>query len=101
VCGYEGNSFALFCYTIYMEFPKFVMPAFPNFHISMATFINTPVLWIIFGIFFIVYALISIVLVYHWIAYGMKSRGVIIGAVLFISVSIVLFSVSLSAIYYF
>jgi hypothetical protein len=84
-----------------MELPKLSMPAFLQINISLSTFVNAPVLWVIFGVFFIIYAIISLVLIYHWIAYGMRSKGIMVGATLFIFVSIALFSVSLSALYYF
>ena len=82
-----------------MELPKLSMPAFP--HIQASIFVNRPVLLVIFAMFFIVYAVITWVLMYHWSAYGMKSQGILVTETLFLFVSAVLFVVAGFGIYYF
>jgi hypothetical protein len=81
-----------------MEISKFKFPEFSN--ISMASFINVPLLTILLGLFFVIYIIISAVLIYHWKAYGMKSRGVLLAESLFLFVSLVLFVVSITSLYY-
>ena len=81
-----------------MELPT-IIPNLP--HIQTSLFINVPVLVITLLVFLFVYLVITSVLVYHWSAYGMQSRGILVGESLFIVVSAVLFVVSGLAITYF
>ena len=81
-----------------MELPT-IIPNLP--HIQTSLFINIPVLVIVLLVFLFVYLVITSVLVYHWSAYGMQSKGILIGESLFIVVSAVLFVVSGLAITYF
>lgn len=60
--------------------------------------INSVILWVIFGLFFLLYAIISAVLIYHWRAYGMSSRAIILAETVFIIVSLVLFSLAVISI---
>lgn len=82
-----------------MQLPALTLPPIPHFAISL--FVSLPVLVGIFILFLLVYGAISAVLIYHWVAYGMGSFGIWIGATLYIFISLVLFSVSLSALHYF
>ncbi|OHA93588.1 MAG: hypothetical protein A3H52_02305 [Candidatus Zambryskibacteria bacterium RIFCSPLOWO2_02_FULL_39_26] len=69
--------------------------------ISLSFFINPTALFVILLLFFIFYLILSIILMYHWSAYGMRSPGILVGETLFISVSLVLFMISSLAIFYF
>ena len=77
----------------------FIMPVFP--HINLPLFINKPVLLGILALFFIVYSVITGVLMYHWSAYGMKSQGVLVAETFFLFVSVILFVIAGLGISYF
>ena len=76
-----------------------LIPTLP--HINFSSFINLPILLIILGLFFVAYASVGGVLMYHWSAYGMKSQGVLVAESLFLFVSVVLFVTAGLALYYF
>ena len=83
---------------------QFDLPALPFQSLpfdKLLFLLNTPVLIVIFVLFSIVYAIVSIVLIYHWSSYGMRSAGVLIAETLFIFVSVILFGVASFALYYF
>ena len=82
-----------------MELPQFVIPGLE--HINLSWIINRPVLLIILGLFFVIYAIMTWVLMYHWSAYGMKSHGILVAKTLFLFVSTLLFVVSGLALTYF
>jgi hypothetical protein len=44
-------------------------------------------MWGIFGIFFLIFATISAVLIYHWRRYGMRNRSIVLAEVVYLSVS--------------
>lgn len=72
-----------------MTSSDFSIPAFPEIHIPFLA--EVPVLFVIFISSFIIYVIISIILMYHWSQYG-THRGVIVFAqALFVIVSVVLF----------
>ena len=74
------------------------MPAFPDLKFA---FLNNPIfLILIFVIFSVFYFTISAVLMYHWRTYGMQSKGIMVGRILFLSVSVGLFGVSLLSFVY-
>jgi hypothetical protein len=85
-----------------MEIPKVLPDSFPflsKFHVGIL--VNKPILFIILGVYFFVYVILAGVLFYHWFAYGMRSRGIVVAQTLFFIVSVVLFvSAGLSAFYY-
>lgn len=85
-----------------MEVPNIFSDSFPMFNpVHLKVFINKPVLLGIFLIFFVIYFILSAVLFYHWHAYGMRSRGIVVAETLFFIVSIGLFvSAGLSIFYY-
>ena len=83
----------------FIEMPKLYVPDFLKINISFLA--GGTILWIIFILFFIVYVVIASVLLYHWHAYGMKGKAVLFAESLFIFVSVVLFTVSGLAIYFF
>jgi len=62
---------------------------------------QTPALHIFFIAFFVFYLIISIILLYHWNAYGMKSQGIIVAETLYVFVSLALFFFASLALYYF
>ncbi len=82
-----------------MDYSSFVLPNVFTFHLGLI--INKPVLMVLFGLYFVLYATVSAVLVYHWTSYGMRSRGIIVGESLFYFVSAVLFVTAGLSIYYF
>ncbi len=73
--------------------------SFPT--VSLALIINPAILTIVLFLFLVVYFIITVVLMYHWSAYGMRSAGILVGETLFILVSLVLFMVASLSIYYF
>jgi len=85
-----------------MEIPVVLpnsLPSFSTFHISIL--INKPILVGVFVIFFILYSIVSGVLLYHWSAYGMRSPGIVVAESFFFFVSIVLFVFAGLSIYYY
>ena len=76
-----------------------ILPTLP--HISGVSFISTPVLMVMFLLFLIFYGIISSILIYHWIAYGMRSAGILVGQTLFLFISLILFTIAGLAIHYF
>ena len=76
-----------------------VVPSFDN--INFSVFLSRPILLVVFVVFFLVYAVLSGIVIYHWKAYGMKGRGVLVAESLFLFVSLVLFVVSAVAMTYF
>ncbi len=53
------------------------------FHIQLAPWMLWAVLWA----FLTVYGIISVILFYHWIAYGMRAKGILIAEFVFPIVS--------------
>lgn len=62
---------------------------------------QTPALNIFLIIFFVFYFIISVILMYHWNAYGMKAQGVIVAETLYVFVSLALFLFASLALFYF
>lgn len=82
-----------------IDVPVMSLPSLP---IDKLLFlINTPVLLVIFVLFSIVYAIVSIILIYHWTTYGMRSAGILIAETLFIFISVVLLIITFMALNYF
>jgi len=74
----------------------------PAFSLGKFTFlVNTPVLVIILVLFFIFYCIVSGVLVYHWKAYGMGKKGILVAEALYLMVSAALFVLAILGIHYF
>lgn len=82
-----------------MELSQFNFPDFLNIDISFM--FSTQVLLIVLVLFFIIYAIVSGVLIYHWSAYGMRSPGILVAETLFLFVSMALFVFAGLAISYF
>ena len=79
-----------------------VQPTFPSIpHLSLSLVVSMPVLLTIFGLFLIFYLIVSFTLFYHWIYYGMYSKGVIIVEALFSIVSVLLIIFASLGLYYF
>ncbi len=66
-----------------------IIPSFEN--INFSVFIGRPILLIFLFCFFLIYSILSLIIIYHWHAYGMRSYGVLIAESLFLSVSVGLF----------
>lgn len=82
-----------------MQLPAIIMPSLPG--LNMNFFLGTQFLFVVLGVFFIIYLLISLVLFYHWTAYGMGSRGIVFSEIVFLAFSVLLFITAfLSATYY-
>lgn len=82
-----------------METPALNLPAFPVFNVAF-TLTPTILLGVLF-VFGLFYLIITGILFYHWISYGMGNRGVHTAEILFISVSALFFVFAfLSASYY-
>ena len=82
-----------------MEITTLSIPDLNTFRLDYV--FNKPVLIIIAVIFFILYAIVTGVLKYHWNNYGMRNAGIIFAQGLFFMVSIVLFCLLGLTIYYF
>jgi hypothetical protein len=50
-----------------------------QFNISLAPWM----IWAMFGLFLLGYAVMSGILFYHWIVYGMKSKGILFAQFIF------------------
>lgn len=74
-------------------------PVLPQIPLSIV--FNTPVLTILLIVFGIFYGVVSLVLFYHWSAYGMKSPGILVAETLFSFISVILFVIASLAIHYF
>jgi hypothetical protein len=72
---------------------------FPRIELSLV--LNKPVFIILWVIFFVGYAAVTSILIYHWSTYGMHNTKVITSETLFTTVSVVLFVVAGLAISYF
>lgn len=82
-----------------MQLPSLTLPSLPSVNLSFI--INSSVLTLILSLFFVLYLIVSIVLFYHWISYGMRSAGIVVAEVLFSMVSVTLFVVAGLAIHYY
>jgi len=74
-------------------------PIFSSFNISIL--VNKPILLVVLGIFFILYSIVSGVLLYHWSAYGMRSPGIVVAESFYFFISIVLFVAAGLSVYYY
>jgi hypothetical protein len=83
-----------------MTSAQLTMPTLP-FTIPTSWFFNVPVLLIVLAVFFVLYCIMTGVLWYHWSKYGMREHGVLVARTLFLFVSVILFCVALSGLYYF
>jgi len=82
-----------------MQAPTLPLPSFALLHLS---FVLTPTVLIgllfLFGVFYLV---ITGILFYHWVSYGMGNHGIYLAEILFITVSVLFFITAfLSASYY-
>jgi hypothetical protein len=59
--------------------------------------IGKPLLWLVLVIFLSIYAIVSIVLFYHWRKYGMKNKSILLAEGLFVVVSLGLFVIAISS----
>lgn len=75
-----------------MVLPNLNIPTF--LHIPYSLFVNLPIFLIILSVFFVLYTVITSVLMYHWLTYGMKSPGVLVAESLFLLISVVLFVIA-------
>ena len=76
-----------------------IVPTFNN--INLSVFISRPILLVLLVIFFLIYSVLSGVILYHWKAYGMRSHGILLAESLFLFVSLVLFVIAGTAMTYF
>jgi hypothetical protein len=72
-----------------LTLPDFLKTPLSNIH-------STTVLLGIFIIFSLIYITVSGILIYHWQAYGMNSKGIVIGRTLFLLVSVILYFIAVS-----
>ncbi|MEQ1499948.1 MAG: hypothetical protein ABL917_01080 [Parcubacteria group bacterium] len=84
-----------------MESPAQILQFENLFKLDLSSIVNAKVLSATLFIVFIVYAIISGILMYHWSNYGMKSLKVYAVEAIFLLVSIILFTASALSIYYF
>lgn len=81
-----------------MDLPTLTLPTLP--HPNLA-FLNQPILSTLFSLYAVIYLIVTLILMYHWNSYGMKSQGVLVAESLFLTVSATLFTVAILAIRYF
>lgn len=85
-----------------IQFPTLSQNSMPGLKAISFTFLsNMPVLLSIFVVFIVGYIIVSIVLFYHWSAYGMQHRGILLAEALYTAVSVVLLGVASLALHYF
>lgn len=79
------------------------LPTLPTLSFSNFTLIAiTPdIMLMVLGVFLFFYAIVSVVLFYHWSAYGMHSHGIVIGKTVFSVFSVVLILVAWLSITYY
>jgi len=68
---------------------------------KLFSLVSGNILMISLVLFFICYSVVSVFLIYHWTAYGMRHAGVILAETVFILVSVLLFIVAIISINYF
>ncbi len=56
------------------------------------------ILWVILGIAFFVYLIVTLILVYHWRTYGMKSRRIFYAQILYFIGSVIIFGIAITSI---
>lgn len=81
-----------------MELPSFSFP--PILDIKLSLILNTTVLSALLIIFSVFYVVVTSILLYHWSAYGMKTRGIVLAESVFLSVTLVLFCTSIVSLFY-
>lgn len=79
--------------------PLSSLPSLPAIHFTFA--LSSSFLLGVLGLFGLFYIIMSAVLFYHWITYGMGSHGIHVGEVLFFAVSIFVFAVAFFSASYF
>lgn len=82
-----------------MQAPIIEFPKVPFLNLDLLA--NYPVLLGLLCLFGIFYLIITGVLFYHWISYGMGNHGVYIAEILFVSVSALFFVVAFLSASYF
>lgn len=82
-----------------MQVPQIQLPYISSLNLSL--FLNKPVLFMVWVAFSVLYFIISSVLMYHWVVYGMSSRSIIVAEILFFSVSVALFIIAGVSVFYF
>lgn len=82
-----------------MTSSQFTIPALPSMSVPFLE--NVPILFIIFVMFFIVYVIMSVVLVYHWGQYGTHKGMMIFVEAVFTVVSVGLLTVAFLALNYY
>ncbi len=82
-----------------MEIPTLAIPTLTGFHFAFA--LTSSSLLVALGVFSFLYLIVSAILYYHWISYGMGSHGIVVGEILYLVVAVLLFVTAfLSASYY-
>lgn len=82
-----------------MQAPILEFPKIPFLNLE---FLSTyPILMYVLYIFGVFYLIITGILFYHWISYGMGSHGVYVAEILFVSVSILFFVIAFLSLSYF
>ena len=59
-------------------------------------FFQKDLLWGLFGVFFIVFVILSVVLIYHWQRYGMSNKKIILAQSVYLIVSLVFIVVAVT-----
>ncbi len=83
-----------------METGQLTLPTIPALKFSIIA-ITPDILLIVLGVFLFFYLIVSAVLFYHWSAYGMHSKGIVIGKTIFSIVSVILLLLSWFSITYY
>lgn len=79
--------------------PQLITPSSINF--NLFSYVDSQVLFIILGLFFIFYIIVGVALFYHWVKYGMAHSGVVLAETVFVLGSVVLFTVAVLSINYY
>jgi len=82
-----------------MDLPQITIPYLSDMAIPFLT--NIPILLIVFISFLVVYIIFSVILIYHWTAYGMHNGTILFAETVFTAVSLVLLIMAFLALNYF
>lgn len=69
-----------------------------SFTESVSFHLSPFVLWGVFGVFLTLYLIVSGVLFYHWRAFGMKTKSIVLAESMYILVSLILITIAIFSI---
>lgn len=64
-------------------------------HVTIDFLVDPKFLWMGLGVILLLFTIISLILVYHWIVYGYKPMKIVLMGTVYVCVSLVIFSIIL------